>query len=355
MQTRISVVMNSRDTNPNDKVLSFEELGKLLTTFTICDKENAPAIIGGYFNGKSRDTHNLQARTLLILDVDHYHGPINDLEVLFRSSLSPYRYIAYSTASHALNAPRIRIVLFFSKEVITQEYRQVSSNFIATLAPAFQDTIEIPTSIKANQMMYLPIKPHEDYVPWSVTQDGETIDPASYITSSTQVAIQDPLLLTVKNAPLEISESNIVNYLTNYPVEERDYYEWVEVGAALHHQYQGKDEGLIMWNKWSKRDPRPDKYKGMYELEQKWNGFKSNLENPITFATIIYKTNSNLPVDNGNKFRPIYREKWQDTKGKYQTPIFTEANFKILLEEYKINIRFDVIKKAVEIIINGIF
>jgi len=354
MQIRMSFVKNSWDTNPNDKILSFEELSKTLTTFTVCDKKNAPGIIGGYFNGKSRDTHNLQARTLLVLDVDYYDGHINDLEVLFRRSLTPYRYIAYSTASHALNSPRIRIVLFFSKEVLTQEYRQVSSNFIDGLDIAFKNTIEIPTSIKANQMMYLPIKPHDDYIPWYVVQDGESIDPDSYITSSTQLAVQDPLLLTIKNVPLEISEGNIVNYLTNYPVEERDYYEWVEVGAALHHQYQGNDEGLIMWNKWSKRDPRPDKYKGLYELEQKWNSFKSNLENPITFATIIYKTNNNLPVDNGVKFRAIYREKWQDTKGKYQTPIFTKANFKILLEEYKIDIRFDVIKKAVEIIINGV-
>ncbi len=356
MEIRLSFVKNSRDTNPIDKVLSFEELRNILTTFTVCDKDNAPGIIGGYFNGKTRDTHNLQARTLLILDVDYYNGSINDLEILFKSSLDPHLYIAYSTASHALNAPRIRIILFFKEEVETKDYRQVSLNFINSLSEDFKKTIEITTSIKPNQVMYLPIKPHDDYEPWfSVSKEDKLIDPNLYLNSSnTDITIHDPLLLTIKNSPLEISEANIVNYLTNYPVEERDYYEWLEVGAALHHQYRGEDDGLIMWNKWSKRDPRPDKYKGLYELELKWNSFKTNLENPVTFATIIYKTNNNLPVDNGIRFRPIYREKWQDTKGKYQTPVFTKANFKILLQEYNIEIRFDVIKKVVEISFNGV-
>lgn len=355
MYTKVAFVKNNKDINPSDKALTFQELTNILTNFTISDKDNAPGIIGGYFNEKTRDTHNLKARTLLILDVDYYNGSINDLEVLFRRDLAPYRWIAYSTASHAVNAPRLRIVLFFAKEVETQNYRSVSLNFINTLSPDFVKTLQIPTCIKANQLMYLPIKPNSDYIPWHSHQDGKLIDPDLY-KESVELIVTDneQFALTVKNNPLDIDESNIIKYLNAYPVEERDYYEWLEVGAALHHQYRGDDQGLMIWNKWSKKDKRPDRYKGLYDLENKWNSFKTNTENPVTFATVIYKTNNSLPVETFTGYNPIPKSKWKNTKGKTQVPLLTLDNFQILLEEYKIEIKFDVIKKDNVIKFNGI-
>lgn len=355
MYTKVAFVKNNKDIHPIDKSLSFEDLVTILSNFIDSDKDNAPGIIGGYFNGKTRDTHNLHARTLLILDVDYYKGTINELEVLFKRDLHSYRYIAYSTASHVINAPRIRIVLFFATEVKTEDYTDVSLNFINSLSEDFKKTLQIPTCIKRNQIMYLPIKPHKDYIAWHTHQDGKLIDPILYIESSNLPIVEkDQFALTVKNNPLDINDSNIISYLNKYPVEERDYYEWLEVGAALHHQYKGEPEGLIMWNMWSKRDPRPDKYKGLYELEAKWNSFKMNIENPITFATIIYKSTNNLPMETSGEYRPLAKSKWKDTRGKTNTPLFTYSNFKTLLEEYKISIRFDVIKKNIEIKFNEI-
>jgi hypothetical protein len=355
MYIKVAFVKNNKDINPVDKSLTFEELVTKLSSFIISDKENAPGIIGGYFNGQTRDTVNLQARTLLILDVDYYKGSINALETLYKRDLSSYRYIAYSTASHSLEAPRIRIVLFFTKDVKTEEYRQISLNFINTLSLDFKKTLQIPTCIKPNQMMYLPVIPYDDYLIWYNHQDGELIDPDLYLQATDLIVSDtDQFSLTLKNNPLEITEANIINYLTTYVVEERDYYEWLEVGAALHHQYKGDDTGLIIWNKWSKRDPRPDKYKGLYELECKWKSFKTDIDNPVTFATIIYKINNKLPIQTSNDYRPISKHKWKDTRGKAQIPILTEANFKILQEEYGIKIRFDLIKKNVEISFNEV-
>lgn len=358
MQIKVSFVKNDRDKYPIDKALKYEELVAILTNFITCDKDKAPAVIGGYFNGKTRETDNLQARTLLLLDVDYYKGSINDLEVLFNRDLGIYRMIAYSTASHAINAPRIRIALFFSNEVPTQDYKNVSLNFINSLSAEFKSTLQIPTCIKANQLMYLPVKPYDDYIPWYTYHDGRLIDPTLYLHShEIEESSDDQFLVTVKNNPLEINQNMIINYLESYPIEERDYWEWLEVGLALHHQYKGDSEGLVIWDRWSKKDPRPDKYKGLYELASKWDGFKTDSANPVTFATIIYKTNNTLPVSTNP--RPVYKEKWVDfklvgTKGnKYKMPLFTKANFKILLQEYNINIRFDEIKKVIDIDIDG--
>ncbi len=350
MQIRVSFVQNNRDNNPVDKLLSFDELSKTLSTFIISDKENAPGIIAGHFGGKKRLTENLQSRSLLLLDIDSYKGSINDLEVLFKRDLHPYRYLSYSTASYSLNGPKIRIVLFLSHEVKTSDYKMMSFNFINGLSQDLQEAIDIKSSTNPNQLMYLPIKPSENYKAWHSLNEGKLIDPHLYLTSNdNQKYNKDQFLVSTKNKPLELSDKDIDNYLDNYPVEDRDYYEWIEVGTALHHQFVGNEAGLIIWNRWSKKDTRPGKYKGLYELENKWNGFRSDLENPITFATIIYKTSSNLPSHNSNNYIPIFKEKWKDTKGKYKIPVFTEANFKILLDEYNIKIRFDVIKKVVEI------
>ncbi len=354
MNIKISFVRNNKDNYPNDKTLSFEQLIEITQNFIESSKEEAPGIIGGHFNGKKRIIKNLESRTVLILDVDFYKGSINDLEVLFKRDLEIYRYIAYSTASCSLNEPRIRIILFFNQEVGTDQYQDLARKFIRKLNLDFRKTIQVSSSARPTQIMYLPIKPNEDYIPWHRVNEGKLIDTNEYsdITSNPSTN-KDDMLIAVKNTSLEIDDNDIARYLDKYPVEDRDYFEWLEVGTALHHQYRGEDTGLIIWNKWSKKDPRPEKYKGLYELENKWNSFKTDLDSPVTFATIIYKVNSNLPSCKDDKFYPIFKEKWQDTKGKYKTPVFTENNFKILLKEYNISVGYDEIKKFVEVNCNG--
>lgn len=355
MQIKVSFVKNNKDNYPVDKILSSEEFRRITGNFIQSSKEEAPGMIGGHFGGQRRQTENLLFRSLLILDIDSYNGSINDLEVLFRRNLDVYRYEAHSTASSSKNSPRIRIILFFSRDVKTSDYKNISTNFINILGPELQKVIDIESSTSPNRLMYLPIKPHDEYEPWDRSNEGKRIDPDLYLndTDLHSSRIKDQFLVTVKNTPLDISEQDVINHLDNYPVEERDYHEWLEVGAALHHQFRGEETGLRIWDKWSKKDTRLDKYKGLYELAIKWAGFKNYLDNPVTFGTVIYKTNRNLPVVTAGGYVPVSKSKWIDTKGKNKIPYFTEGNFRILLEEYKIEIRFDIIKKAIAIWFDG--
>ena len=116
---KISRCRNKEDNRPVNKELTWEELQTLLTTFdeTIISKDNAPAFIGGYFDGKGRKYENLLSRTLIALDMDKYNGSISDLEAFIDSILNKYRYIAYSTARHLETDARIRIILFPNKEI----------------------------------------------------------------------------------------------------------------------------------------------------------------------------------------------------------------------------------------------
>lgn len=62
-----------------------------------------------------------------------------------------------------------------------------------------------------------------------------------------------------------------------------DYWAWLQTGMALHHQYGGSDEGLELWDTWSRQS---DKYKGDKETRYKWSTFH-NSSNPITLRSLL--------------------------------------------------------------------
>ena len=59
------------------------------------------------------------------------------------------------------------------------------------------------------------------------------------------------------------------------------YAEWVEIGHALHCQFNGGMDGLSLWDGWSSGGST---YPGQAELEKKWNSFRSA---GITFRTVL--------------------------------------------------------------------
>jgi putative DNA primase/helicase len=62
------------------------------------------------------------------------------------------------------------------------------------------------------------------------------------------------------------------------------YDEWIKVGMALHHETGGSEEGLAIWNEWSSGG---SKYKGLEELQYKWNSFHGNHPNPVTLGSLL--------------------------------------------------------------------
>jgi len=61
------------------------------------------------------------------------------------------------------------------------------------------------------------------------------------------------------------------------------YDEWVGVGMALHHEFDGGDEGLVLWNEWSARG---SKYAGEADLMSHWRSFSSGHANPRTLGSL---------------------------------------------------------------------
>lgn len=366
MQIKISVIKNRFDNKPINHTCTYNELLTLLTTFTRTSKEEAPAFIAGHFTNERRITENLESRTLITLDVDKYAGTLDDLIVTL-NQLDQYRYIAYSTASHTVDKPRIRVVLFLTNEVETTKYKELAKQFISTLSKDLQDSLDMEASTTANKVFILPIYPHDNYIHWCNENAGLTIDLGTIETNTdnTEDVEDKSIVLSIKNRPIEFEGDNkktIIAWLKKYPANQTDHDAWFKVGMALHHQFEGSEEGLDIWNRWSKKDERTKDngeayYQGIDYIRARYNSIRAESTNPTTFASIIAivkeKEEPLKYKDITNNSLPLCRSLWVDTKGKNLNPKFTKNNFEVLLKHYNINLKYNVIKKEVEISVNN--
>jgi hypothetical protein len=82
---------------------------------------------------------------------------------------------------------------------------------------------------------------------------------------------------------LEKARDILMNQLIPNPV----YEDWLQVGMALHFQFEGDYEALDLWDEYSQRDGAGN-YSGYSDLEKLWNRFKLSHPKPVTIAS-IYK------------------------------------------------------------------
>lgn len=372
MEFQLALLKNKKDPHPIDVTYNFDQLHTLLTTFEHCTKEEGKSFIDGHFQGRPRRTENLTRKSLLILDVDGYGGTLTSLQKVL-ALLNPYKFIAYSTATHTFTSPRIRIVLFFKDPISTPSYKSIAIMIINTLDDTLKSAIDIIPSITPNTSIGLPIISHTKYEPWALYRDGEYLNPHTF-TSPFPSEKEDQFLITTQQQPLSnLTPNDIQRYLDQYNVETTSHADWLTVGMGLHHQYQGHLQGLHVWDEWSKLDQRTQKdgqpnYPGPEHLAYRWHSFRHTLSNPITFATVLQRLKIS-PLTVGYKgemqlsspstyLKPLPSLLWVHTrvhtKGKHLQPLFTEENFKILLLHYGIVIKFDIIKKETFIFFQGI-
>lgn len=70
--------------------------------------------------------------------------------------------------------------------------------------------------------------------------------------------------------PIDISTDELRQRLMLIPVDTGGYDQWMQVGMALHHQFDGDDAGFDLWNEWSETSMDYD----LDELQRKWPTFE---------------------------------------------------------------------------------
>jgi len=86
--------------------------------------------------------------------------------------------------------------------------------------------------------------------------------------------------------PLDFKPGQLERDLAALPVERvDDYFDWVMLGQALHHQFGASEEGFQIWVEQSKRSA---KFEGtsIREMKRKWRGFGRHRGKPVTMATV---------------------------------------------------------------------
>ena len=82
---------------------------------------------------------------------------------------------------------------------------------------------------------------------------------------------------------LEKARDMVMNQIVPNPV----YEDWLQLGMALHFQFEGSYDALNLWDSYSQREGAGN-YRGFNDLEKFWNRFKLGHPNPVTIAS-IYK------------------------------------------------------------------
>ena len=252
------------------------------------DKESVGFFVGGSFNGVKRQDEFLECRSLLTLDIDKYQGDISALE--FDLDLSGWgAFVAYSTHRHTSDMPRVRVVMPLSREVSGDEYRALSQAFCREFGSLF---VFDECSYKPNQFMFLP-SCAVGAVGWTIQGQGEPVDVEKYLSlgGGGVVASDEFSVLEdddeedfTRDLPLNMSDDEVKGLLLAYGASGLEYDDWLKVGQALHHQYQGGDVGYDLWATWSALSSKHNErvMRKKYDSFGTWKGAR------VTMATVAW-------------------------------------------------------------------
>ena len=180
---------------------------------------------------------------MLTLDIDKYTGTIVDLEFDL-DLLGLGAFVAYSTYSHTLDMPRVRLVLPLSRDVSGCEYRVLSQAFCREFGSLF---VFDECSFKPNQFMFYP-SCAVGAVGWTMQGQGEPIDVEKYLSlGGGDIVASDEFSVLedddeedfTRDLPLNMSDDDVKGLLLAYGASGLEYDDWLKVGQTLHHQYQG--------------------------------------------------------------------------------------------------------------------
>lgn len=323
----ISFFDNVKSRVPKEKVLNFEEILKYFNEVAkkpFIKKENLEAMICGSFSKPQRASEYLISRSIITYDIDNFKGNFDELLSLIKDShIAKNTFIYYTTTSSTFAIPRIRLMLFISKDIEARNYNKIAQNIAYDcFSDELRNAID-KSSYSPMQLMFLPNRCSNEFK--CGKNIGHVFDANEFlegyytdeiITSSNNEAVKEPYSVNLeetdfdslskelisyhKNLPLDISQEKIDETLQAYDCNQTDYYSWFMVCQALHHQFKGGEEGLEVFTNWSLSDDRYNQDQIKQECRDKYYSLKRKTDNPVTFASIIKLVNDKKPGKSSN-------------------------------------------------------
>ena len=165
------VKRNSSPIRTSETVLEYPKLSK--------SKRDALKDVGGYVGGQLkggiRKNGNVISRTLGALDADSIQK-LDEFLAQVKQVLHGVKYFIYSTHSHTADAPRLRLIILFSREVSEDEYPALMRMVAKQIGmDNFDDT-----TYQANRLMFWASCPSNgEFV--HIENEGDPLDPDVYL------------------------------------------------------------------------------------------------------------------------------------------------------------------------------
>lgn len=141
-----------------------------------------------------------------------------------------------------------------------------------------------PLNVRANDLPTLSIEQAEELIAYfdELAEAAEWNIVKAARKASRAIDVDNPWV--EDSSPVTIDDDELRNRLLLVPHPE-DYDEWIKVGMALYHQFDGDDQGLRLWHEWAETADNYD----ADSLDRKWDGFRveGKKRAPITARYIL--------------------------------------------------------------------
>ena len=100
---------------------------------------------------------------------------------------------------------------------------------------------------------------------------------------------EDDLFAIMAKSPLGLEDDEVTRIIKDLPSDWQDDRDnWLTVGAALHHEFGGSDDGFTRWCDWSAQSEKYDEK----DQGRVWRSFKG-AKHPVRMATLIQAAGQN--------------------------------------------------------------
>lgn len=248
-----------------------------------------------------RANKNVKAFNLVIIDLDGGQSAKDFMESpeAIRTALSPYNFVAWNTAKHTPEEPRLKIAVDCVESDPTLFGRTV--DHVVSLLGIPKDFKGNSESHVISQLHYRPVcfkeEPFEAVI--ASRLDGSSVNPPvlpevmaspddegsfAYVPDA-----KDKGICALASLPLLDITVQDVSDMFEVIDPDPPYKVWSEVFAGLRHQFTKEEEAKEVFeivNDWASRGA---KYRGRAEILLKWRSFKPYPEgrNPITLRSLI--------------------------------------------------------------------
>ena len=173
-----------------------------------------------------------------------------------------------------------------------------------------------PLTINAHELTDITIEQCEAFIEWFEQRAAKESDwkVVKKRRDSDLAAIDSSNPFLEDTRAIDISEEELRNRLMMVPNPD-DYDTWIQVGMALHHQFDGSDDGMDMWNEWSETADNYDKD----ALERRWADFaiEGKKRAPIT-ARFILRLSKEAAAESAAALTMKLRDNFANAKDKAQ-------------------------------------